>query len=72
MKQIKTVTAPIERAEWFDNAVNELTADGWILRKRDFMNVQGVLSEAFNAPVVQILYAELEKIVSPPFEEITI
>lgn len=72
MKQIKTVTAPIERAEWFDNAVNELTAGGWILTKRDFMNVPGVLSEAFNAPVVQILYAELEKIVPPPFEEITI
>ena len=72
MKQIKTVTCPYERAEWFDSSVNELLADGWILKKRDIMSVPGVLSEAFNAPVVQMLYAELERY-SPPFpEEVTI
>ena len=72
MKQIKTVTAPIERAEWFDNAVNELAADGWILKKRDLKYVPGTLTEAFNAPVVQMLYAELERETKPFLEEITL
>lgn len=71
MKQIKTVTAPYERAEWFDNSINELTAKGWTLTKRDFKTVPGVLSEAFNAPMVQILYAELERHIPPFPEEIT-
>lgn len=71
MKLIKTVTAPLERADWFDNAVNNLTADGWTLTKRDLLNVPGVLSESFNAPVVQLLYAELEKR-KTDFEEITL
>lgn len=72
MKQIKTVTAPIERAEWFDNAVNELSADGWILKKRDLKYVPGVLTESFNAPVVQMLYAEMERETRPFPEEITL
>lgn len=72
MKQIKTVTAPIERSEWFDNAVNELLNEGWTISKRDILNVPGVLSESFNAPVVQILYAELELWELIPFEESTL
>lgn len=71
MKQIKTVTAPIERSYWYDSAVNDLLADGWILKKREIMYVPGELSEAFNAPMVRILYAELEKEVPPYPEEIT-
>jgi hypothetical protein len=72
MRQIKTVSAPFERAEWFDDAVNDLLADGWNLTKRDILYVPGVLSEAFNAPTVRVLYAELERY-EPPFpEEITI
>lgn len=72
MKQIKTVTCPIERAEWFDSSVNELLADGWEIKKRELMHVPGVLSEAFNAPMVRLLYAELERY-EPPFpQEITI
>lgn len=71
MKQIKTVTAPMERAEWFDSAVNSLTADGWTLTRRDLLNVPGILSESFNVPMVQILYAELEKSAPPWPEEIT-
>ena len=72
MKQIKTVSCPIERALWFDDSVNELLKDGWQLKKRDIMYVPGVLSEAFNAPVVQMLYAELERY-EPPFpDEITV
>ena len=71
MKQIKTVSCPIERAEWFDNSVNDLLANGWILKKRDIMYVPGELSEAFNAPMVRLLYAELERHVPPFPEEIT-
>ena len=72
MKQIKTVTAPIERSVWFDSAVNELLNEGWIISKRDILNVPGVLSESFNTPVVQILYAELEQWEPIPFEESTL
>lgn len=72
MKQIKTVTAPIERAEWFDSAVNALIADGWVISKRDILNVPGMLSESFNVPVVQMLYAELELWEPIPFEEVTL
>lgn len=71
MKQIKTVTCPIERAEWFDSAINELMNQGWILTKRDLLNVPGVLTESFNVPVVQILYAELE-LKKQVFEEVTL
>ena len=60
MKKIKTVTAPFERSDWFDNAVNELMSEGWVLSKRDILNVPGLLTESFNVPLVQILYAELE------------
>lgn len=60
MKKIKTVTAPFERSDWFDNAVNELMNEGWVLSKRDILNVPGMLTESFNVPLVQILYAELE------------
>lgn len=52
----------MERAEWFDEAINSLVADGWVLTKRDLVNAIGTLSESFNAPVVQVLYAELERI----------
>lgn len=71
MKQIKTVTCPIEKAEWFDSAINELINEGWILAKRDILNVPGMLTESFNVPVVQILYAELE-LWKPIFEEVTL
>ena len=72
MKQIKTVTAPIERAEWFDNAINGLLGEGWVISKRDLLNVPGVLTESFNVPVVQMLYAELELWEPIPFEESTL
>lgn len=71
MKKIQTVTAPIERSEWFDNAVNTFIENGWVLSKRDILNVPGMLTESFNVPVVQILYAELEYW-EPIFEEVTL
>lgn len=69
--QIKTVTCPIENAEWFDSAVNNLLSEGWTIKKRDLLNVPGTLTESFNVPLVQILYAELEKN-AHKFEEITL
>lgn len=72
MKEIKTITAPIERAEWFDQAINSLLLDGWVIAKREVLNVPGTLSESFNAPVIQLLYAELELWEPIPFEEVTL
>ena len=71
MKKIKTVTAPFERSQWFDDAINELIQEGWVLSKRDILNVPGMLTESFNVPVVQILYAELE-LWEPIFEDVTL
>lgn len=72
MKQIKTVIEPIERPKCFDALVNCLLIDGWELKTRKIINSTGELSEAFNAPVVRFLYAELERN-EPPFpEEITL
>ncbi len=72
MKRIKTVIQPIEYANCFDALVNCLLIDGCELKTRKIINTTGELSEAFNAPVVRFLYAELER-QEPPFpEEITI
>lgn len=72
MKRIKTVIQPIEKASCFDALVNCCLIDGWELKKRKIINTSGELSEAFNAPAVRFLYAELEK-QEPPFpEEITL
>ena len=72
VKQIKTVTAPIERAEWFDTSVNKLLSEGWTITKRSIIHTPGELSEAFNAPIDRLLYAELECHVPPYPEETTI
>lgn len=72
MKQIKTVIQPIEQTKCFDALVNCLLIDGWELKTRKIISTKGELSEAFNAPVVRFLYAELERN-EPPFpEEITL
>lgn len=71
MKQIKTVIEPIEQTERFDNLVNYLLSNGWELKTRKIINSTGELSEAFNAPAVRFLYAELEKQKPLYFEEIT-
>ena len=72
MKQIKTVILPMEMANAFDEEVNRLLKEGWTIKERMLTNTQGQVSEAFNTPLVQVLYAELEKIVPPYPEEITI
>ena len=72
MKQIKTVILPIEQVKFFDELVNCLLVDGWQLKERKIISGTGELSEAFNAPAVRFLYAELER-QEPPFpEEITL
>lgn len=72
MKQIATVIQPIEQPKCFDALVNCLLIDGWQLKTRKIITTTGELSEAFNAPVVRFLYAELER-QEPPFpEEVTI
>ena len=71
MKQIKTVLKPYAELYAFDNEVNQLLKDGWILRKREIQKVSGEISEAFSAPSVYVLYAELERLIMP-FEEITV
>lgn len=71
MLQIKTVICPIESPKRFDDEVNRLLSNGWALRRREIQVMAGLPSEAFNAPSVRALYAELERH-EPPFpEEIT-
>jgi hypothetical protein len=72
MLQIKTVICPLESPKRFDDEVNRLLSDGWTIRKREIQTMAGLPSEAFNTPIVRVLYAELERH-EPPFpEEITI
>lgn len=71
MKQIKTVLKPYERLNEFDKEVNALLADGWNIRKREIQKVSGEISEAFSAPAVYVLYAELERVIED-FEEVTL
>lgn len=72
MKQIKTVIRPISGATQFDNTVNRLLREGWELKTRKTINTLGDISESFNYPVCQILYAELEKENAEKFEEVTL
>lgn len=72
MMQIKTVIRPISGATQFDNTVNRLLQEGWELRTRKTINTLGDISESFNYPVCQILYAELEKESADTFYEVTL
>lgn len=72
MKQIKTVVEPIDGAAQFDATINRLLGDGWELKKRTVIDNPGDLSDAFNFPVVRLLYAELERKHIGRFEEITL
>lgn len=72
MKKIKTVMHSADHLIQFDAAVNKLLSEGWTLRKREILKASGELSEAFNAPRVLMLYAELEREIPPYPEEVTI
>lgn len=72
MKQIKTVIRPISSATQFDMAINRLLNDGWVLKNRKIIDTPGDITEAFNFPVIRVLYAELEKESIQKFEEVTV
>lgn len=61
MKQIKTVIMPIGCATQFDEAINRLLENGWQIIKRELRHTQGSPDESFSIPIVNILYAELER-----------
>lgn len=67
---IKTVVYPLYQAHKFDIVVNRLLTEGWKLKKRETVRIQGEVSEAFNTPIISAVYAELEKDI-PEFEEVT-
>lgn len=61
MREIKTIVRMIGSGAEFDREVNRLLADGWILSKRELRQIRGEISDAYNAPDVPVLYAELER-----------
>lgn len=71
MKQIKTIIKPYEQLYGYDYEVNRYLSEGWKLRKREIQRVSGEVNEAFYAPSIYVLYAELEKDI-PTFEEVTL
>ena len=52
--------------------INRLLCDGWELINRKIIDTPGDITEAFNLPVIHVLYAELEKESVDRFEEVTI
>jgi hypothetical protein len=56
----------------FDAEVNALLADGWTLKKRELIGIEGEHSDAYNVTVVKALYAELERQAPDYPEESTI
>lgn len=72
MKQIQTVIRPASSATQFDRDVNHLLNDGWKLKSRKLIGTPGDISEAYNFPVIHVLYAELEKESADRFEEVTL
>ncbi len=71
MKQIKTIIKPYEQLYSYDKEINRYLSEGWKLTKREIQRVSGEISEAFYAPSIYVLYAELEKDISA-FEEVTL
>lgn len=71
MKQIKTVLSTADDSAEFDRVVNKLLAEGWDLKCRKVVGVEGAPSEAFKVPVIRSLYAELERFIPDRPEEIT-
>lgn len=72
MKQIKTLVRVVEQAHNYDQEINSLLAKGWILKKRELLNIRGEISDSYNSVTEAVLYAELERDVPPYPEEITI
>ena len=71
MKQIKTILKDIPYTEGFDKEANALLADGWTLTNRQIIRVKSEPNDVGSCAVCSMLYAEFEKDVPAPFEEIT-
>lgn len=69
---IRTVLRAVYKLHEFDAEVNALLADGWTLKKRELIGVEGEPSDAYNVTVVKALYAELERQAPDYPEESTI
>lgn len=61
MKKIKTIIRPIESVKRFDEDINKLLNDGWGLKTRSFIDLNGEPNEVGSKPIIKALYAELEK-----------
>lgn len=69
---IRTVLRAVYKLNEFDAEVNSLLADGWTLKKRELIGIEGEPSDAYNVTVVKALYAELERQAPDYPEESTI
>lgn len=69
---IRTVLRAVYKLNEFDAEVNAMLADGWTLKKRELIGVEGEPSDAYNVTVVKALYAELERQAPDYPEEITL
>lgn len=60
MKQIKTISRPLDHAAGFDDAVNSAIREGWKLTKRDVLQPQAQIGPSTGVHFEPMLYAELE------------
>lgn len=70
--KIRTVLRAVYNLSEFDTEVNALLADGWTLKRRELIGVEGEPSDAYNVTIVKALYAELERQTPDYPEEITL
>lgn len=61
MKEIKTVIRPIEDVKNYDEYINKLLENGWSLKNRSFISLNGEPNEVGSKPVIKAFYAELER-----------
>lgn len=62
--KIKTMVADLMHADEFDNKVNALLADGWLLKKREHKETSIYYGDRDSKKKIaspEVLYAELEK-----------
>lgn len=70
--KIRTVLRAVYNLAEFDAEINALLADGWTLKRRELIGVEGEPSDAYNVTIVKALYAELERQTPDYPEEITL
>lgn len=72
MKEIKTIIRPIEGVKSYDKDINKLLMQGWELKARSFITLNGEPNEVGSKPIIKALYAELERNNDFYFEEVTL